>query len=361
MRLSLTLGLLFAGGCAAPTAHRASTRLHVYSDSRITAVSPAVSERATFENGSLAATYSVDAVSGATSTLTVDAVTTATRFSDRRHQLGVVGSRVLGPGTELSAGYGYGVEADHSVHAPSVGAGHDLLGGRARVSLRYGLALETVGRADLTWYRQRSTTHRLDAGVTTILHRHLSLVALGTVTYARCDDLLGCVANPYRYVGVSSGADVLAMPERNPAERSTFAAAARLSASLTPTLALHLGYRLGADTFRVVGHTLDAALAQELLDGHLLVRGELRGMVQGPASFYASRYFATTAGAPAYRTADGELSRVVSARLSVHVEGRLGPARWIVMLGRLFAHYPDFHSLPRRDAWIAGAGLDVDL
>ena len=120
----------------------------------------------------------------------------------------------------------------------------ELLDRAVRATIRYGWSFETVGRADDLAYLQRARGQRLDHGWTQILRKDLVLVFLGTGTLATCESYLGCFANPYRYVGVRRGSDVLALSERHPASRGTLAGALRLSWALGRSEALHFGFEV---------------------------------------------------------------------------------------------------------------------
>jgi len=343
------------------TSHRASSRVHVYSDARITAISPAVRDEATHGRTVVTTSYAADVVSGATQVVTVDAISRATPFADRRHQLGLGVTRSLTPERAVSAAYGYSVERDHETHAPSLGYSQELFDRAVRATARYQLVFEDVGRSDDPLYSQRTRSHRLDLGWSQILGKSLVLAVLATATASTCDAVLGCFANPYRYVGVARGVDLIALSERHPDARATFAGGARLSWALSRAHALHGGYRLAQDSWAVTAHTADAALVSELFGSHLLVRAETRATFQDAASFYESRYGGGPLSAPAYRTADAELSPLRNVRAVLQLEWRIDPFRLVLQLGRMWNRYPAFRSLPARDAWIAGLGVDVEL
>src|SRR5690606_12245969 len=85
VRLPLTL-LLVADALAGGTL---ATRLDVFDDGDVRAWMPALAASWTGARTTLGARLGVDAVSGATPILTVDAVSSATTFSDVRKQAGV--------------------------------------------------------------------------------------------------------------------------------------------------------------------------------------------------------------------------------------------------------------------------------
>jgi hypothetical protein len=252
-------------------------------------------------------------------------------------------------------------ERDHAVHAPSVGVTTELLGQMVRASIRYQLVVESIGRADDPRFAAGALGHRLDLGWTQILGEAAVLKVLATATANDCTANIGCFANPYRYVGVAGSTfGVVALPERHPDRRFTAAGAVRLVWALSDASALHLGYRLSGDSWRIDAHAFDAAFAVEPTRRWLL-RAEARSVVQGAASFYRPTYQGNVDAMPRFRTADAELSSSWNVRLQAHVEWELGRARLVVRVGRQWSRYPDFDSLPSRNAWLGGLGLDLEL
>lgn len=348
-----------SSACArAEVGHTASARLHVYADPRITVVSPTVRDELEHDDWRGSADYAVDVVSGATTTLTADAVSTATTFADRRHQIGVGATRVLGAERELGVAYAASLEPDHAVHAPAISGGAELLDRMARAMLRYQLVAETLGRVDERAYRGEALGHRLDAGWTQILTRTLVLGVQATGTLTSCDRRAGCFVNPYRHVGVMVGGAPLALAERHPDRRGTGAAALRVSWAARDDWALHLGYRAAADSWAVRAHGGEAAVATERFTGALLLRLDVRGTVQTAAAFYRARYPAEPLRAPTHRTADPELGALWNVRVQLHAELELGAVRAIAALGRMWNRHD---IAPDRDAWLLSLGLDAPL
>jgi hypothetical protein len=230
-----------------------------------------------------------------------------------------------------------------------------------RLSARYQLQAESIGRVDDTSFSEHALGHRLDLGWTQIATKSLTVTGLVTATAYDCDQGLGCFANPYRYVGVMQpGAGFIALIERHPDSRFTAAGALRVAWAFSNVGAIHAGYRWAGDSWAISAHTFDAALATELRE-RLLVRAEARATVQGEASFYQARYSTDSGVVPSYRTADAELSAMWNFKSQLHVEWAMKPIRFVGEFGRMWNQYPDFPSLPSRHAWIGGAGIDMDL
>lgn len=363
MRLQIALVTLASAvaGCGGAATHKASSRVHFYGDEKLSVISPSIRDELQLHKTRIAADYAVDVVSGATQVLTVDAVSSATSFSERRHQVGLSGAQAVSPGTELTAGYALSAEPDHTVHAPSAALTQEIMDQMARLSARYQLQIESISRVDDASFSEHALGHRLDLGWTQIATKSLSVTGLVTATAYGCDQGLGCFANPYRYVGVAqAGAGTIALIERHPDSRYTAAGALRAAWAFSDVGALHAGYRLAMDSWGISAHTVDTALAAEL-HHRLLVRAEARTTLQGAASFYRSHYSAEPGAVPAFRTADAELSELWNFKSQLHLEWSMRPLRFVGEIGRMWSHYPDFPSMPSRHAWIGGIGIDADL
>ena len=93
--------------------------------------------------------YEADVVSGATPRTygAMDAVTSATKFSDTRHSFHGGAEMRLGP-TALDAGYTYGFENDYRSHAIDVAAKVDLWGKNTTLKLGYAHNFDSVCDVD---------------------------------------------------------------------------------------------------------------------------------------------------------------------------------------------------------------------
>lgn len=368
---AVAAAVLHPFGGAAAAGSGVAARVDVYADDWITAVSP--SSRGVAQAGdavTVEARYAADVVSGATPVLTADAISSATRFSETRHE--VHGAVTVAPAATWSLGGSYLLsrEPDYLTHALGMTAGAELLDRMAQVSVSYHLSLETLGRVTDPAFAERAVGHALDAAWTQVLGRRTTLTLLLTGQLVRCGAGLGCHANPYRFVPVvADGAVLLAVPERHPDLRARGAAALRLAHNVGGGRAVHAGYRFHEDNWSVTGHTADLSLAQSLAGDALIVRLDGRFTRQGAASFHRDTY-TTDAGAPAvpaYRTADPELSRLWDAMVGARLEwsfdgpGPIWRTRLNLRLQRLWYRYLDERERPRRDAWLAGGGISAEL
>lgn len=361
MWLQLTAVAALAGGSV-------GTRVDLYDDGEVTAWMPHVGAGYEDAAAKVDGGYGVDVVSGATRAWMVDTVSGATRFEDVRHAADL--SVTLTPQPEVGLGGSMRVssESDYLSRSGGLHGRVELFDRMSAVDVGWALTVDDAGRRGEP-LDARSVSHDLDVSWDQIAGPHTRVAALLYGGVSRCDETLGCVASPYRYVGVSLDEGAVALPERVPAEQVRGAAALRLSQTVGATGAVKGGYRFYADSWRILGHTADLGGTVTLLDDRALV--ELRGRLatQSAASFYRDDYVAEDgfADLPAYRSADRELAGLDSAAVTVRAEwtwhnvGKLVALRPSLRLTRVGWRYPEFSELPTRAAWVVGGGLDAEL
>ncbi len=361
MRLQLTaLAVALLPGTATPT--ESSARFDSYSDGRISVVTPSTRVLHPFEGGEVEARYGVDVLSGATPRLTVDGISSATRFEETRHEGHLGGRWRPTTGDSLGLAVAMSVEPDFRTVRLVADGELELLERMATLAAGYTVDINRAGRSDDPGYVQDAHSHSLDVGWIQILGRRTQATAQITARADACEEDLGCHANPYRYVAAGAGARWV-VPERHPSLRLRGAAALRLAQGLAPHLAVHAGYRYYADSWQVEASTADLALAQALWAERLVLRAEGRFTWQTGASFYRDDYPAEAGRVPAYRTADRELAALWSAAAGGRVEGSLsalGPVRRLrvnARVLRLWYRYSEVSEFARCDAWLLGAGL----
>ena len=274
----------------------------------------------------IAAGYSVDIVSGATpSVFRVDAISTATKFSDTRHQ--VRGSLTyIRPVAEVTAGYIYGWESDYKSSAVTVNTRSDILDHAFTLSLSYTHNfddvcdednVETAGnpldRRALTSSAScfkntgETVTHRLDIdtlepSVTWAVTPRLLVQGGGTIQV-----LDGFQANPYRRVELGSAGRT--PQESLPGLRQRYAVFARGALAIPSIRASLLGsVRLYRDTWAVQAASAEL-LATQYVFKFLLLSARGRVHAQQGASFYRDAQDYRIHGPnSAYWTGDRELS-----------------------------------------------------
>lgn len=360
---ALAAGLLMGGTSRGED--RASTRVDVYMDDWIQVISPSLSggfrlgEKLTVDGG-----YAVDVLSGATPTLDVDVVSSATTFQERRHQGDLSLTAAPDPSWSATATYTGSYEDDYRSSVGGLAASVDLLDRMATLGASYHLGRDRFGTTSGEAIEGAALTHGVKLGWTHILGRSTkgSLSLAGD--YSLCEESLGCHSSPYRYVVVDDyDLGVLNLREKHPETRLRGAAALRLSQALGMAAAVHVGYRYYHDTWAIQGHTGNLTLARSLLEERLVLRADGRASWQSPASFYRDRYEGS-ALVPDYRSADPEMAGQTNAMLRGRAEWTwfgAGPFLELSVDGRvarLWYRYQDLETLPERDAWLLGGGLN---
>jgi hypothetical protein len=285
----------------------------------------------------LDAGWAADAVSGATATVyQVDAVSTATTFSDVRHE-GTVALGFQGKRSRISFNTTIGTERDYLSRQVGGNASIDLPGRNTTVAIAYTHSFDQVCDRDngqAMPLERRALTHadpcnkhglifgKDDPGTT--LWRDLSIdTAQATVTqnltptmnlqiagYGQVLD--GFQSNPYRRVRVGGNTP----QEHIPDERARWSLTARLNRYLPKFHgAAHFSARFYDDTWRVVGGDVELAYSQ-YLGNSLLVRIHARVYQQSAAKFFKDAFFyQTESTAGEYYTGDRELSPVRDAMI----------------------------------------------
>ena len=284
---------------------------------------------------SLEAGYSADAVSGATATTyQVDAVSSATSFSDLRHE-GTLGLGLHGRRSSLMITGSFGTERDYLSHTIGGVASIDLPGRNTTVALAYGHSFDEVcdhdngdamplERKALIGAEACNKTGGFfgkDTPGTTIWHDLSIDTAQTTLTQnlsptmnmqiALFGQVLdGFQSNPYRRVRVGGNSP----QEHIPDERARWSLTARLNRFL-PKLhaAAHFSARFYDDTWRVAGGDVELGYSQ-YLGNSLLLKFHARVYQQSAAKFFKDAFFyETESTAGEYYTGDRELSPVRSA------------------------------------------------
>lgn len=292
---------------------------------------------------SLDASYSADAVSGATSVIyQVDAVSSATKFSDTRQE-GTLGFGFHGKRSRLDVSATLGTERDYLSHQIGGSASVDLPGRNTTVALAYSHSFDQVCDKDNGMLSPQETKALTGAdpcdkraGIFgkdrpgTTLWRDLSIdTAQATLTqnvsptmnlqvalYGQV--LEGFQSNPYRRVRIGENSP----QEHIPGTRDRMSISARLNRYL-PKLhsAVHFDARFYDDTWRVVAGDFELGYSQ-YIGKSLLLRIHARVYQQSAANFFKDAfYYQTESTAGEFFTGDRELSPVrnesVGAKLTL--------------------------------------------
>ena len=291
------------------------------------------------EHVTIDASYTADAVSGATAKVySIDAVSSATTFSDLRHQ-GTLGLTVAGRRARLGASASFGTERDYLSLTFAGNGSIDLPGKNTTLALSYSHGLDQVcdrANAEASPFERRTLigadpckksiftgadTYVMDTAVlgTITTWRDLAIdTAQATVTqnltptsvlqlslYGQVLD--GMQSNPYRAVRIGPNEP----QEHIPDTRARGAVTVRLNRFI-PALrgAVHLQARGYSDTWGVNAGTVELGYSQYLGDALVFrLRGHLHQ--QTPATFFKDAfYYQTESSAGAYFTGDRELGAV---------------------------------------------------
>jgi hypothetical protein len=279
--------------------------------------------------------YSADAVSGATATVyQVDAVTSATTFSDTRHE-GTVALGFMGRRSKISFSGTFGTERDYLSRQIGGDASIDLPGKNTTVDLAYSHSFDTVcdkDNGDVMPLERRALTGAdqcakkdlilskdlpgttvwkdlsIDTAQFTLTQNLTPTANMQVAAYGQV--LEGFQSNPYRRVKVGGNS-----PQENiPDTRARWSLTTRINKFL-PKLhsAVHFGVRFYDDTWRVIGGDAELGYSQ-YVGNSLLLKFHARVYQQTAAKFFKDAFFyETESTAGQYYTGDRELSPVRSA------------------------------------------------
>jgi hypothetical protein len=273
---------------------RADLLFHRYDGGGVVVDGPSVLVRKSIgEKFSVSANWYTDAVSSAS----VDVLSTASAYSDKRTQKSL-GLDYLRGKTTWSVGAIDSEESDYTAQTAYVGLSQDMFGDLTTVSFGFRRGQNEVFRniKDATTgdkgrdpnFQQDMDTRAWSFGVTQILTRDL----LGSLAYELITDE-GFLNNPYRqvrYRDPTSPRGYSYTPEVYPATRTSSAASARLKYSLPWWRAAVDGqYRFFSDTWGVRAHTAQLGYTQPAF-GRWVFDARYRFYTQDAADFYSDLF-----------------------------------------------------------------------
>lgn len=268
---------LFGAGSQAATLpqDQADLAIHSYSGGDVEVTGPSVAVRKTFRgNFAIGAHYDADAISSAS----VDVVTTASPYDDRRDEVGASVDYLVGD-TVLSARYTLSEEDDYSADSFAVDSAQDVFGGMTTVKLGFSRGWDEVRRVD-TDFVEDVNHWKFRLGASQILTPKWVLDA----SYEAIADE-GYLNNPYRSAQVLGAV----VPERYPRTRTSNALALRSVHALPMKASARVDYRYFWDTWSVQAHTLELGY-NHYLGPRWIVELRYRYNVQSGASFYADNF-----------------------------------------------------------------------
>lgn len=281
------------------------------------------------EHTTLDVGYSADIVSGATAAVySVDATSSATKFSDTRHQ-GSAGLTFYGARSSLTLGTSVASERDYSSIGVSIAGSVEMPGKNTKLALSYNHAFDSVCDFDngmASAFERRALTGQqeckrekgllgksvqgdsvwrdlsIDAAQATLTQNVSPTLVMQAGLFGQV--LRGFQANPYRRVRVSG----VEAQEAVPNVRGRLALMVRVNNYL-PSLkaAVHGMLRGYSDTWGVNSATIGLGYSQ-YFGNSLLLRVNGRIYQQAEATFFKDAFFYETEGASGeFFTGDREL------------------------------------------------------
>ncbi len=292
---------------------------HSYDGGGVQVTGPALSLRKSFASDfSASATHYVDSISSAS----IDVVTSASPYTERREELGVGLDWVQGDSL-MSVGYIRSEESDYESDTWALSVAQDFFGGMSTLTLGYVRGDDLVSRVD-TDFEDEVERNNYQLSWSQVLTSRI----VASLDYEAILET-GFLNNPYRSARIL-GAQI---PERYPRARNSHTVALRGIGMVAEATSLELGYRWYRDTWQVQAHTLEAAAARRITP-RLSAELTYRYTTQDAASFYADDFDAEFE----FMARDKELStfdsHTLGARLTWDFGARLGPlSRSSVSLG----------------------------
>ena len=308
-RLAALLGgVLAAGGARAVDlpADRAEAMFHSYSGGGVTASGPALLVRkSVMDKVSLSASYYVDAVSNAS----IDVVTTASPYRERRTEYGF-GAEYVYRDSTLTLATSSSHEPDYTADSTSLDVSQEVFGGMTTVSLGFTRGADKVGKHGAPEFADTARHWQYRLGATQILTPRWIMSAN---LEALADD--GFLASPYRVARVFGAA----VPERDPRTRSARAAKLRVIGDLGARNAAHAEYRYFWDTWGIKAHTTEFGYSRYFGDPWL-ADAYLRYYTQRRALFYSDNAMTETTYASRNRQLSTFNSVTLGAKLAYTVQ-----------------------------------------
>jgi Protein of unknown function (DUF3570) len=271
-----------AGHAGVLAEDRADIMYHRYSGGGVTVDGPSVLVRKKFgESFAATANYYVDAISSAS----IDVVTTASPYKERREQKSLSVEYLHGKST-YSAGYITSKENDYDANTVFASVSQDMFGDLTTVTLGYSQGKDTIGKRGEPDFQMPLTRRNYRVGVTQILTRNMLL----SLNYEATTEQ-GYLQNPYRtmrYAGPSPGSYTRAA-ETYPGTRTGTAGSASLKYYLPWRAAVQGMYRFYSDTWGIVASTAEVEYTHPL-GRRLVLNGSYRFHTQTSADFYSDLF-----------------------------------------------------------------------
>lgn len=262
LRATATLVLAASAAGIAPASagtlpdDRADLMYHRYDGGGVTIDGPSLLVRKKFqEKYAVNASYYVDLVSSAS----IDVVTTASPYAEKRKQYGV-GAEYLRGKTTYSLDYSNSRENDYDADTASASISQDMFGDLTTLRLSFARGWDTVRRRGDTGFARALDRRVYGVDLSQVA---TSSLILGLSWEAFTEE--GFLNNPYRsvrFLDEGSSVGYSYEPERYPGTRTGNAVGLRARQFLPWRAALQGDYRWYTDTWDVRAHTFELAYTQ---------------------------------------------------------------------------------------------------
>lgn len=322
---------------------RADILYHLYDGGGVQIDGPSILVRKKVgKSVSFVVNYYVDMVSSAS----IDVVTTASPYSEKREQKSI-GMDYLHGGTRMSFSVTNSEESDFTADSFSFSVSQDMFGDLTTLTLAYSLSDDEVRRSDDTTFVREADRQFYSVGLTQIITRNLIMgLKVETIT----DE--GFLNNPYRTVRYADSSNPVGYsyePELYPNTRTSTAVGLRARYYLPYRAALQGEYRFFTDTWGIESHT--GAVSYTHPWGRWTFTGKYRYYTQERADFYSDLF--PRSEATNFRARDKELSTFASETLRAQASyeilsdgwGFVDKASVNLVYDQLAIDYDDFRDL----------------
>jgi Protein of unknown function (DUF3570) len=277
---------------------------HYYRGGGLIVSGPAILARKGFDDKvSFSLTRYVDVISSAS----IDVVTTASKYSEKREETGVA-MDYLYQDTLMNINYSVSDENDYSANTYGLGLAQEFFGGMTTLSMSYGRGADTVTKTTDLSFSESVDRDQYSFGITQVLTKHLLL----TTSYEFISDI-GFLNNPYRVVRIDAVGDrqnIGVQAEVYPNTRRSHAASVGVMQYLEKPArsSVRFNYRYFGDTWGIKADTFEAGYSLYLQSRKWLLDFRYRYYDQSKADFYQDFFAAPLT----YMARDKELSTFTS-------------------------------------------------
>jgi hypothetical protein len=297
---------------------RADILYHRYDGGGVTVDGPSLLVRKKFaEKYAVSASYYMDMVSSAS----IDVVTTASPYEEKRKQFGAGFAYLRGKIT-YSADFTNSRESDYESNTASLAISQDLFGDLTTVGIGFSRGWDRVRQRGAPDFAASVDRRVYSLDVSQIVTRNLIAGASWeTVTEE------GFLNNPYRrvrYADPTASRGYSLEPERYPRTRTGNAAAVRARYYLPYRASIGADYRYYTDTWGINAHTLEASYTHPWR-GRWVFDARLRYYRQTQADFFRDLF--PRSNFANFLARDKELSSFTSQSAGIGVSYEYTPAR----------------------------------